>query len=60
MEDMSETNGEYHLFSVRPCGVNGIGGSTALFEAYVVRNPDMPNVTYSYDSGTSKITIAEG
>lgn len=47
-----------HEFRVSPIGANGVTGQIRLFTALMVRYPDIPNVTYTYDSGTAKVTIA--
>lgn len=46
-----------HQFRVTPVGTNGVAGPQRAFTALMVRYPDVPDVSYTYDSDTAKVTI---
>lgn len=46
-------------FRVVPVGENGNEGTAKAFTFTVVRHPDQPSVSYTYSSGTAKVTIAQ-
>lgn len=48
-----------HIFRILPLGTNGNEGTAKQFTILCVRHPDIPDVSYSYDNGTAKITITE-
>ena len=48
-----------HQFRITPIGTNGNSGAVKSFSVLMVHNPAEPDVSYSYDSGTAKITISE-
>lgn len=48
-----------HQFRIVPVGTDGNEGTATTFTSLMVRHPDPPDVSYSYDSGTTKITISE-
>ena len=45
-----------HRFRVVPLGANSIEGVAREFSVLMVRLPDLPDVTYSYDDGTGAVT----
>ena len=47
-----------HTFRVLPVGTNENDGTAATLICLMVRNPDPPDVSFSYDSGTGAVTIA--
>jgi len=47
-----------HQFRIIPVGTNGNQGTALTLTVLMVRHPDVPDVTYSYDSGDAKVTIA--
>ena len=54
LEDITE-----HRFRVMPVGVNGNDGAALEMKMFMVREPDPPDVTYTYSSVTGRVTIAE-
>ncbi len=48
-----------HTFRITPVGINGNEGQAKQFTTLCVRHPDVPDVSYSYDDETAKITISE-
>lgn len=46
-----------HQFRVRATGPGGTS-TLASFTALMVRHPDAPSVTYTYDAGTGEVTVA--
>lgn len=48
-----------HEFKITPVGDNGNEGTAIEPNIFMVRHPDVPEVTFTYDSGTNKFTIAE-
>ena len=46
-----------HQFRVVPVGTNGNAGTATSFTVLMVRHPDPPNLTTSYDSGTRQLTF---
>ena len=53
LDDVTE-----HKFRVIPIDIGDIDGSAREFSFFMVRRPDRPLVTYTYDEGTAKITVA--
>jgi hypothetical protein len=47
-----------HQFRIIPIDASGNDGTALTFSMYLARVPDVPLVTYTYDSGTGKVTIA--
>jgi len=47
-----------HQFRIIPVGTNKNEGTPKTFSALMVRNPDVPDVNWSYDAGTKKVTIS--
>lgn len=47
-----------HQWRVTPYDAAGNAGTALSFTTLMVRYPDPPAVTFSYDSGTAKVTIA--
>jgi hypothetical protein len=45
-----------YTFRIVPLNSADIEGSPREFNLFMVRRPDRPNVTYTYDNGTAKIT----
>lgn len=52
-------DGATHTFRVVPVGTDGNEGTAKQFAVLMVRHPDVPDVGYTYDGGTNKITISE-
>lgn len=52
-------DGETHTFRIVPVGPDGNEGTAKQFAVLMVRHPDVPDVGYTYDGGTNKITISE-
>ena len=52
LEDVTE-----HQFRIVAVGENGNEATAASFTCLMVRHPDVPSVTYSYDKVTDKITV---
>jgi len=46
-----------HQFRIVPVGTNGNDGAATSFSCLMVRHPDAPTPTWSYNSGTKKATI---
>ena len=47
-----------HTFRVLAIGTDGNVSTAASVVAFLIRYPDVPDVTYTYASGTAKVTIA--
>jgi len=47
-----------HEFRVVAIDAAGNDGSNTTFSVLMVRHPDVPSATYTYDSGTNKVTAA--
>ena len=50
---------EIHQFKITPIGENNNEGTPKTFSCVMVRNPDEPDVGYSYGDDTKKVTISE-
>lgn len=48
-----------HLFRVTPVGANGNDGTSKTYSIAMVRCPDPPDVTITYDDETGTLTIDE-
>lgn len=48
---------QVHEFRVTAIGENQNNGTPVTFQIKMVRHPDPPEVAYSYDQGTGKVTI---
>jgi len=46
-----------HEFRIVPYGDNGNAGTALSFAVFMVRLPDVPDVSFSYDDSTNKVTI---
>lgn len=47
-----------YAYTVDPIGASAISGTSQDFTVTIARNPDDPNVTYAYDSGSGEVTIS--
>jgi len=47
-----------HQWRVVPVGANGNEGTPLTWSFLMVRRPDPPDVTFSYDEGTGEVTVA--
>jgi len=47
-----------HQFRVTPIGTNGNAGTAVAFTCLMVRHPDPPDVSMSYDEGTGDLTVS--
>jgi len=47
-----------HQFRCRPVGKNGNNGTAVEFSIFMVRNPDPPDLAFSYSDDTNEVTIA--
>ena len=54
LEDVTE-----HKFRIVAVGINGSESTAREYTLLMVRNPDVPELTYTYDSNTNKLTISE-
>jgi len=52
-------DGQTHTFRIVPIGIDGNEGTAKQFAVLMVRHPDVPDVGYTYDGGTNKVTITE-
>lgn len=48
-----------HEFRIVPLDSAGNTGTATTFSKLMVRIPDVPSVSYAYDSGTAKITVSD-
>lgn len=48
---------QVHTFRITPYGTNGNAGTEILRSVLMVRYPDVPDASFTYDSGTGKITV---
>lgn len=53
LEDVTE-----HQFRIVPVGTNGNDGTPQSFTCLMVRQPDTPDVDYSYSDATDKVTVS--
>jgi len=47
-----------YTYTIAPIDAYAITGTSQDFTVTIARNPDDPNVTYAYDSGTGEVTIS--
>lgn len=53
------SDGDVHQFRMLPIDAANNVGTALEHDVLMVRHPDVPNVSYSYDSDTGKITVEE-